>query len=418
MSPRSASKPIADCTSWRSVSISSGGRGAQASVPSAPGATMPSTMTATLIRRTWPGWTMRSRRVSETSKFCRSRLWVDDRVLSLGSPPTSPSGRLLATVTPGEVPCAFSELSSTSEEIATRLSGSIVRSVMVWLSISASTLTSTIALPGPTRASSRRWIFARSVSARSLAPASPPEAGFRLAGEDDAARRVDHRHRLRRHARHRRGDEVADRLGLAAGELAARHGDRDRGGARGRARERLRHRVREVDAGGAHVRRAGDGAGELALLGAPVGGVEHLARRAEPRQVVEDLVAGGAAGRQPLGRERHPDAVARRAVDEDRGAVDLEDDALGLELGHNLAGGGGIEAGIEHGERGLGRDPADPEDRRDDREHAEAGDQAPAGVEAFPDRLKLLHPRSFGASSGGERLNRRYSLASISAGQP
>jgi hypothetical protein len=173
-----------------------------------------------------------------------------------------------------------------------------------------------------------------------------------------------------------------------------------------------------VDAGGAHVRRAGDGAGELALLGAPIGGIEHLARRAEPRQVVEDLVAGRAAGRQALGGERHPDAVARRAVDEDRGAVDLEGDALRLELGHHLAGGGGIETGIEHGERGLGRDPADPEHRRDDREDAQTGDQAPAGIKAFPDRLKLLHPRSFGASRGGEWVNRRYSLASISAGQP
>ncbi len=106
---------------------------------------MPSTMTATLIRRTCPGSTTRSRRVSETSKFWRSRLVVALRLLLPWLDPTSPSGRLLATVTPGLVPLAFSALSSVSVLIATRLSGSTVRSLIVWLSMSASTLTSTMA---------------------------------------------------------------------------------------------------------------------------------------------------------------------------------------------------------------------------------------------------------------------------------
>ena len=87
---------------------------------------------------------------------------------------------MLATVTPGALPEAFSELCSVSELIATRLSGSMMRSVIVWLSISASTLTSTMALPGPTRASSSRWMLARMVSARALGLAAPPVSGSSL----------------------------------------------------------------------------------------------------------------------------------------------------------------------------------------------------------------------------------------------
>ena len=59
-------------------------------------AVMPSTITATLMRRTWPGRITRSRRVSETSKFCRSRLWLDCAAAARRRlPSTSPSGRLL-----------------------------------------------------------------------------------------------------------------------------------------------------------------------------------------------------------------------------------------------------------------------------------------------------------------------------------
>ena len=139
----------------------------------------PSTITATLTRRTWPGAMIFSRRVSETSKFWRSRLWVALRELPPASPETSPSGRFEATVTPGLVPLALSLDSSTSEEIATRLSGSMVRSVTVSLSIAESMLTSTMARPGPTRASSRRSMLARSVASRSLPPA-PPASGSSL----------------------------------------------------------------------------------------------------------------------------------------------------------------------------------------------------------------------------------------------
>ena len=309
-------------------------------------------MTATLMRRTWPGAMMRSRRVSETSKFCRSRLSVAVRELLPASPDTSPSGRFDATVTPGLVPLALSLDSSTSEEIATRLSGSMVRSETVSLSIAVSTLTSTMARPGPTRASSSRSMLALSVASRSVAPPGP------LSGSSSPARtmplrRVDHRHRLRRDAGDRRGDEVADRLGLAAVELAAGHGDGDRGRAGGGARERLADRVGEVDAGGADVRGAGDGAGELALLGAPVGGVEHLAGGAEAGQAVEDLVAGRAAGRQAPAGELHADAVAGGGLDEDGAVGDLEGHALGLERGDDLAGGGGVEAGVEQRHRRL-----------------------------------------------------------------
>ena len=62
-----------------------------------------------------------------------------------------------------------------------------------------------------------------------------------------------------------------------------------------------------------------------------------------------------------------------------------------LELGHHLAGGGGVEPGIEHGHGRLGGDPADPEDRRHDREDAEAGDQPPARVQSVPELLKPCH---------------------------
>ena len=139
-------------------------------------------MTATLMRRTWPGAMMRSRRVSETSKFCRSRLSVAVRELLPASPDTSPSGRFDATVTPGLVPLALSLNSSTSEEIATRLSGSMVRSETVSLSIAVSTLTSTMARPGPTRASSSRSMLALSVASRSVAPPGP------LSGSSSPAR--------------------------------------------------------------------------------------------------------------------------------------------------------------------------------------------------------------------------------------
>ena len=47
---------------------------------------------------------------------------------------------------------------------------------------------------------------------------------------------------------------------------------------------------------------------------------------------------------------------------------DLEGDALGLERGDDLAGGGGVEPGIEQRQSRRGRDAADAEDRRDDRE--------------------------------------------------
>ena len=178
VSPRSSSKPIADCTSWRSVSISSGGRGAQVSL--AVGGRAEDAVDhdrdadpADLARQDHP----------------LAAGLGDLEVLPLAALRRGAGAvaRVAAHVAVGQVArhrdararcrCAFSELSSTSERIATRLSGSIVRSVIVWLSISASTLTSTIALPGPTRASSRRWMFARSVSARSLAPARPPEPG-------------------------------------------------------------------------------------------------------------------------------------------------------------------------------------------------------------------------------------------------
>jgi hypothetical protein len=71
---------------------------------------------------------------------------------------------------------AFSELCSDSTLIATCLCGSTVRSVMVWLSMSASTLTSTIARPWPTRASSMRWMLARIVSARAFGLPGPLSA--------------------------------------------------------------------------------------------------------------------------------------------------------------------------------------------------------------------------------------------------
>ncbi len=289
-------------------------------------------MTATLTLRMAPGTITRSRRVSETSKFCRSLLWFAERWLLSPSAPTSPSGRLLATVTPGALPEAFSVLCSVSELIATRLSGSMMRSVIVWLSISASTLTSTMALPCPTRALSRRWkrLLARIASARALGLAAPPVSGVLLAGEDHPGGGVDDRHRVGRDAGDGGGDEVADRLRLAARQRPARHGDGDRGRACGRAGEGLRHRVGEMHPRRAHVGRAGDGAGKLALLGAPVGGVEHLALRAEPREPVENLVAGRPARRQVLGGELHPDPVACRGVDHDRRAVHLERHALGL----------------------------------------------------------------------------------------
>ena len=58
----------------------------------------------------------------------------------------------------------------------------MVRSETVSLSIAVSTLTSTMARPGPTRASSSRSMLALSVASRSVAPPGP------LSGSSSPAR--------------------------------------------------------------------------------------------------------------------------------------------------------------------------------------------------------------------------------------
>jgi hypothetical protein len=215
------------------------------------------------------------------------------------------------------------------------------------------------------------------------------------AREDHAARRVDHRNRLGRQARHRRRHEIADRLGLGRVEAAAGHGDGDRGRGRRGALEGLGRRVRDVHPRGADVRRRGDGAGEFPLLGAPVGRVEHLARRAEAREAVEELVARRPARRQPLGGKGHARLVAPRAVDVDRGVAHLEGNALAFERGHHLARRSRIEAGIEERHGGRGGQAADAEHRRRHRHHCQEGHDAAPRVELFPCRLDLLEHQFF-----------------------
>ena len=95
-------------------------------------------------------------------------MFCDDAV----SPPAaSPSGRLDATVT-SPPPASFELLviSSVSVLIATRFVGSNLRSRISSVSVTVSTLTSTIALPKPTRASSSRSTRSRSICALSSAP--------------------------------------------------------------------------------------------------------------------------------------------------------------------------------------------------------------------------------------------------------
>ena len=265
-------------------------------------------MTATLILRTWPGWITRSRRVSETSKFCRSRFWFELRWCCSGVAADVAVRQVArhrhARRRPLRALGALLGLGADRHP-ALGVDGALGDGLAVHVGVDvdlddrpALARRAPRAAAGCWRAASRRGSFglpAPPFSASSLPASTTPRAESITATASGAT------------PGHRRGHQVADRLGLAAVELAARHRHGDRGRAGRGAGERLRDRVRQVDAGGAHVRRAGDGAGELALLGAPVGGVEHLAGGAEAREVVEDLVAGRPAGRQPLGGQRHAD---------------------------------------------------------------------------------------------------------------
>ncbi len=146
-SPRAASKPTAEATRSRRAASSSSARGTMLGVPSAPVVCTASTSTATLIRLIAPGARSTSRVVSDTSKFTRSLVSVC-WLCALLPGAAAPDGRFDATVT-APWPESLLEVlrSCVSVEIATRLVGSNVRSVIASRSVTVSTETSTTALP-------------------------------------------------------------------------------------------------------------------------------------------------------------------------------------------------------------------------------------------------------------------------------
>ena len=138
------------------------------------------------------------------------------------------------------------------------------------------------------------------------------DAVLLLRTENDAGGGVDHRDLLGSQTLDAERHEMTDRLRLAAAERRAvlgRHGDRCRrlDGCSAEWLARARH---QVHACVLDVAEPADRTGEFALFRAPVCGVEHVGRGAEPAELVEQLVAGLTPPRQSHLGERHADPIA------------------------------------------------------------------------------------------------------------
>ena len=296
----------------------------------------------------WPG------RVSETSSFCGFLCFRSPTGwLSFPPAPASPSGRFLATASRGAAGSGLGALQAAGAdrhaalpvEVAAQKCGCPCRRRR-WAS--------TMARPGPrleqpwsVAASSRRAQSGRSRHRSAGRPCRRPH-------------RVDHRDRLGCHPRPRQRERESGspRPGPAPASDEG-HGDGDGRPNPRRAGEGLRDGVRQV-----HARERTSGEPVMVRASSPPWRASRRRRTsgscARARERVENIVAGGAACREPLRGELHADAVARGGVEPVIAAPSTSKatpSACARLLGHHLAG-RGVEPGIEHGHGRLGGDPS------------------------------------------------------------
>ena len=150
-------------------------------------------------------------------------------------------------------------------------------------------------------------------------------------------------------------------------------------------------RGRDMDTRRFDLRRGGDGPGELPLLRAPVGRVEHAGGRAEPGERIQQFIPLSAVPRQTVTGERHPQFVALARLDEDRTAPHLVDGATLFQRANDLSGGGPFQAGIQQRQAWRTGQPRQAQHRGEHRPRGQKNDDTPPHVECVPQIGKLLH---------------------------
>ena len=290
-------------------------------------------------------------------------------------------------------PWALSLISSVSEWMVTRESGCRTRSVTVSASRSVSTVTETRA---PVAADPRGQEmfdlgFQLGLAFGGLA-CGALHGAFGSRGEDHAAATVDHSYLFWVEIGDGQCGEVTDCGGLFRGQLATRHGDRDRRGwASISARERPPCGYCDVHAGRAHAWRRQDGPRKLTLLGTPIGGIEHIRGGAEAGQFVQQLVTGLALARQPFACERETDPITGILCNIDGIAANLRLDPHLFERSDNLTRGGGVQAGVEQCLARAGRNLRQRHDRQECQPDGTEQNDAAAQIETLPGIDQLTH---------------------------